>query len=143
MPEALLKLAPEEDPRSVLPPPYYDAGLIFEPGEIYDHLIGTLRDLLSCTGAALLLPAGGAAAVPAQFGPQPLPAQISLSTVSAQILAHMARTQQPMALSRPAPFQLPLPAPARAEAWMGIPFLLEGRLHACLSAVEIGRASCR
>src|SRR5262245_523795 len=143
MPEALRKQAPEENPRSLSLPSYHDTGLIFEPGEIYAHLIGALRDLLNCTGAALLLPTDSTAAVPAQFGPHPLPAQINLSTVSTQILAHMARTQQPMALSRPAPFQLPLPAPARAEAWMGIPFLLEGRLHACLSAVEIGRASCR
>jgi signal transduction histidine kinase len=100
---------------------------------VYARLIATLRDLSNCTGAAVLVPSGPAASVTAQFGPQALPDTVDVNAATRQLLIRIAQARRPLLVRRPAPFQPPLPAPAADVAWMGIPILLDDRLHACLS----------
>ena len=102
-------------------------------GEIYTHLLATIRDLLSCTGAAVLLPSGPAVIVLAQFGPHALPDQIELSATAQHLLARIAQARQPVLVQRAALFQPPLPSAAADIAWLGIPVFLDDQLHACLS----------
>jgi signal transduction histidine kinase len=102
-------------------------------GEIYSHLLATIRDLLPCTGAAVLLPSGAAVVVLAQFGPHALPDHIELSATAQHLLARIAQARQPVLVQRAASFQPPLPTAAADIAWLGIPVFLDDQLHACLS----------
>ncbi len=101
--------------------------------EIYTQLLATIRDLLLCTGAAVLLPNGPAVVVLAQFGPHALPDHIELSATAQHLLARIAQARQPVLLQRGALFQPPLPSAAADIAWLGIPVFLDDQLHACLS----------
>jgi signal transduction histidine kinase len=102
-------------------------------GEIYTQLLATIRDLLPCTGAAVLLPSRPAVVVLAQFGPHALPDHIELSATAQHLLARIAQARQPVLVQRAAPFQPPLPTAAADIAWLGIPVFLDDQLHACLS----------
>jgi signal transduction histidine kinase len=102
-------------------------------GEIYTDLLATIRELLACSSAAVLLPDGLTVNVLAQFGPQALPAQTELSTTALHLLTRIAQARHPVLVRRPAPFAPPLPAPTADIAWMGVPLLLDGQLHVCLS----------
>jgi signal transduction histidine kinase len=102
-------------------------------GEIYTHLLATIRDLLPCTGAAVLLPSGPAVIVLAQYGPHPLLSTIELSATAQHLLLRIAQARQPVLVQRAVPFQTPLPTPAADIAWLGIPVFLDDQLHACLS----------
>jgi signal transduction histidine kinase len=104
-----------------------------DAGEIYLGLLATIRDLLACSGAAVLLPNGPAVYVLAQAGPQTLPDQIELSATALHLLTRIAQARHPVLVRRAAAFAPPLPTPAADIAWMGVPLLLDGQLHACLS----------
>lgn len=103
--------------------------------EVYTQLIGTLREHLICSGIAILVPSSLAIAVPAQYGPQPLPTPIVLSVAERHILTHITRTGRTLTLRRPAAFRPPLPAPASDLAWIGAPIMIGDRLCGCLSMV--------
>jgi signal transduction histidine kinase len=135
MPEALGHPALEGHLRLEAPFARFSSRSAFDPDALYTHLITTLRDLLNCTGAALIVPGGASGRIAAQFGPQPLPDETPLHTTAVQILAHMEQTQQPLMLSRPQPFQPPLPTPATDRSWMGIPLIVDDRLYAGISIV--------
>ena len=134
MPKALRQPTEDGSPLASWTPDL-DSGPIFNSTEIYTHLVAALRNLLNCAGVAILIPHGATVHVPVQFGPHPLPLEMRLSPAAAQVLARMSQTRQPLSLSRPAPFQPPLPAPAADIAWLGLPLILEGHLHACISIV--------
>jgi signal transduction histidine kinase len=109
------------------------AGAQRDLGEIYTHLLATINDLLSCTGAAVLLLSGPAVVVLAQIGPHALPDRIELSATAQHLLARIAQARQPVLIQRTARFQPPLPTAAADIAWLGIPVFLDDQLHACLS----------
>jgi signal transduction histidine kinase len=117
------------------PPSPYPAQPGAQPdfGEIYTHLLVTIRNLLTCTSAAVLLPSGPAVAVLAQFGPHVLPDSIELSATAQHLLARIAQARQPVLVKRAAPFQPPLPTAAADIAWLGVPVILDEQLHTCLS----------
>ena len=115
----------------ILPPAQVGAQPDF--GEIYTHLLATIRDLLPCTGAAVLLPSGLTVVVLAQFGPHTLPDHVELSATAQHLLARIAQARQPVLVQRAALFQPPLPSAAIDIAWLGIPVFLDDQLHACLS----------
>ncbi|HEU5099755.1 MAG TPA: ATP-binding protein [Roseiflexaceae bacterium] len=104
-----------------------------DAGEIYIDLLAAIRDLLACSGAAVLLPDGPAVSVLAQSGPQTLPDQIELSPTRRHLLARIAQARQPVLVQRTSSFAPPLPTPAADIAWMGVPLLLDDQLHICLS----------
>jgi signal transduction histidine kinase len=133
VPELLHEPYPGASDPPFAPPTHSGAQPDF--GEIYSHLLGTIRDLLPCSGAAILLPSGPAVDVPAQFGPHTLPKRIELSATAQHLLARIGDARQPVLVQRTAPFQPPLPAAAIDIVWMGIPVFVDDRLHACLSLV--------
>jgi signal transduction histidine kinase len=102
-------------------------------GDIYTHLLATIRDLLPCTGAAVLLPSGTAVVVLAQFGSHVLPAHVELSATAQHLLARIAHARQPVVVRRAALFQPPLPCAAADTTWLGIPVFVDDQLHAYLS----------
>jgi signal transduction histidine kinase len=104
-----------------------------ELGEIYTNLLATIRELFSCTGAAVLLPSGTAVVVLAQFGPHALPDQVELSATARHFLTRIGHARQPILVQRAALFQPPLPCAAVDIAWLGIPVFVDDQLHACLS----------
>jgi len=118
------------DPAPVSPA---QAGAQPDVGEIYRQLLATIRDLLPCTGAAVLLPSGTAIVVLAQFGPHVLPDQVELSATAQHLLTRIAHARQPVLVRRTALFQPPLPCAAVDVAWLGIPVFVDDQLHACLS----------
>jgi signal transduction histidine kinase len=101
---------------------------------VYGQLVAALRDLLNCSGVAILIPGGSAATVPAQYGPQPLPELVDLDSDARRVLSRLAQAREPLLIEQALPFQPPLPTPASDVAWLGIPICLEDRMDACLSA---------
>jgi signal transduction histidine kinase len=104
-----------------------------DAGEIYTDLLATIHDLLACSGAAVLLPNGQSVSVLAQSGPLALPDQIELRATALHLLTRIAHARQPVLVRRASPFAPPLPTPAADIAWMGVPLLLDGQVHVCLS----------
>src|SRR5262245_51398716 len=92
--------------------------------DVYGQLISTLRELLQCSGIAILIPSRSGVSIPAQFGPHPLPPKISLSSTASQLLDQIAQSDDAVLLQRDAPFQPPLPAPARDCSWIGAPIAI-------------------
>jgi signal transduction histidine kinase len=101
--------------------------------DVYAQLIATLRELLPCDGAAILIPRGSGFAIPAQFGPHPLPSTIDLSPAANPLLERLSHSGQPILMQRDEPFQPPLPAPAAASAWLGAPILAGTQLFGFVS----------
>jgi len=99
------------------------------------NLLAAIRDLLACTGAAILLPNGPVVNIIEQFGPQTLPDQVALSATAHHLLTRIAHARQPVLVRRAAPFAPPLPSAAADIAWMGVPLLLDDQLQVCLSLV--------
>lgn len=113
------------------------SGATFDPWHIYRRLLDSVRELLDCSAAAILMPIGADAFVPAQFGPQILPAEVHLDEAGARLVAHLEHTRQPTIQLNGEPFAPPLPTPGSGPAWIGVPLLED---HACLSAVGAFRA---
>jgi signal transduction histidine kinase len=101
--------------------------------EVYTQLITSLRNLLACSGIAVLSLTEQGAVIPAQFGPKRLQHHIHLGKPETKILAHMARTRQALALRRELPFHPPLPTPADDTAWIGVPITAAEQLYGYLS----------
>jgi signal transduction histidine kinase len=100
--------------------------------EIYSYLVDTLRDVLPCSGIAILIPTEGGATVVAQHGAPPLPHQLTLSASEHDLLDELAREGCP-SLRSLAEGEPPLPVPTAGAAWLGAPIVVAGRLHGCLS----------
>jgi signal transduction histidine kinase len=104
---------------------------------VYGQLVAALRDLLNCSGVAILIPNGLVASVPAQYGSQLLPDLVDLNADAQRVLSRLAQTREPLLIQQALPFQPPLPTPALDVAWLGIPICPEDRMEACLSASGI------
>ena len=117
--------------------PFLTTGTTFDPWQVYKRLLDALREVLNCTGAAVLMPIGAEGFVPAQFGPQVLPPEVHLDEAAVQLIAHMEHMRQPLLQLHDQPFAPPLPTPGSDVAWMGVPLLED---HACLSIVGVFRA---
>src|SRR6185503_17831251 len=95
---------------------------------VYGQLVAALRDLLNCSGVAILIPDGLVASVPAQYGSQLLPDLVDLNADAQRVLSRLAQTREPLLIEQALPFQPPLPTPALDVAWLGIPICPEDRM---------------
>ena len=103
--------------------------------DVYGQLISALRELLQCSGIAILIPSGSGASIPAQFGSHPLPPAISLSSTASQLLDRIAQSYDAVLLQREAPFEPPVPAPARDCSWIGAPIAIREQIYGFVSLV--------
>ena len=104
-----------------------------DPVATYAQLLIALRELLLCSAGAVIVPTGSGATIAAQFGPSSLRSPIGLTPATNQVLAQLAQTRRPLLIERDAPFQPPLPAPAKGRVWIGAPMILGEQLYCNVS----------
>ena len=98
--------------------------------DVYEQLVATLRELLPCSGIAVLLPSGAAIITAAQFGIPALPSQIPANPSTLGALQRIMAARQPV-LARAAGARLP--TPGAGPDWLAAPILAGDECYGCVS----------
>lgn len=102
--------------------------------DIYKQLIAALRELLPCTGVAVLLLGDTGITIAAQFGTPALPDRVEINANTALAFKQIAAARQPL-LARRLAHGPPLPTPGAGRDWLAAPLLSGAE---CYGYVSLG-----